>query len=133
VQALGDEVAEKLRTKVAGQIEIINVIVPLVNCDEATQDRINALNVEKANTRVAEQRVKTAEAEARANEILAASVSNDPNVLVSKCLDAAREAGISPAGLLAEHHRGADSAGPVAGLHPPPAGRRVSFVKVFHC
>lgn len=98
VQALGDQVAEKLRTKVGGQIEIINVIVPLVNYDQATQDRINALNVEKANTRVAEQRAKTAAAEAKANEILAASVSNDPNVLVSKCLDAAREASISPLG-----------------------------------
>jgi len=98
VQALGDQVAEKLRTKVGGQIEIINVIVPLVNYDQATQDRINALNVEKANTRIAEQRAKTAQAEARANGILAASVTNDPNVLVSKCLDAAREAHISPLG-----------------------------------
>jgi regulator of protease activity HflC (stomatin/prohibitin superfamily) len=98
VQALGDDVAEKLRTKVGGQVEIINVIVPLVNYDDATQSRINALNVEKANTRVAEQRAKTAEAEAKANQILAASVSNDPNVLVSKCLDAAREAHISPLG-----------------------------------
>ena len=98
VQALGDEVAAKLRAKVGDQIEIINVIVPLVNYDQATQDRINALNVEKANTRVAEQRAQTAQAEARANEILAGSVSNDPNVLVSKCLDAAREAGISPLG-----------------------------------
>ena len=98
VQALGDKVAEKLRSKVGDQIEILNVIVPLVNYDEATQDRINALNVEKANTRVAEQRAKTAAAEARANEILAGSVSNDPNVLVSKCLDAAREANISPLG-----------------------------------
>ena len=87
--------AEKLRRT---QIEIINVIVPLVNYDEATQDRMNAVNVEKANTRVAEQRAKTAEAEAKANEILAASVSNDPNVLVGKCLDAAREAHISPLG-----------------------------------
>jgi hypothetical protein len=59
VQALGDEVAAKLRAKVGGQIEIINVIVPLVNYDQATQDRINALNVEKANTRIAEQRAKT--------------------------------------------------------------------------
>ena len=98
VQALGDKVAEKLRAKVGGQIEIINVIVPLVNYDQATQDRINALNVEKANTRIAEQRAKTAAAEAKANEILSASVSNDPNVLVSKCLDSAREAGISPLG-----------------------------------
>ncbi|MDT5002442.1 MAG: hypothetical protein QOK12_4547 [Mycobacterium sp.] len=98
VQALGDDVAEKLRPKVGEQIEIINVIVPLANYDGATQDRINALNVEKANTRVAEQRAKTAAAEARAKEILAAPVSNDPNVLVSECLDSAREAAISPLG-----------------------------------
>jgi hypothetical protein len=78
VQALGDQVAETLRTKVGGQIEIINVIVPLVNYDQDTQDRINALNVEKASTRVAEQRAKTAKAEARGDEILSASVSNDP-------------------------------------------------------
>ena len=98
MQALGDQVAEKLRTKVGGQIELINLIVPLVNDDQDTQDRINALNVEKASTRVAEQRAKTAKAEARADEILSASVSNDPDVLVSKCLDTAREAHISPLG-----------------------------------
>ncbi|OBK74544.1 SPFH domain-containing protein [Mycobacterium sp. 1274761.0] len=98
VQALGDKVAAKLRAKVGDQVEILNVIVPLVNYDEATQSRINALNVEKANTRVAEQRAKTAAAEARANEILAASVSDNPNVLVSKCLDNAREGKISPLG-----------------------------------
>jgi hypothetical protein len=43
------------------------VIVPLVNYDQATQDQINALKVERAKTRVADQRAKTAEAEARAN------------------------------------------------------------------
>jgi hypothetical protein len=31
VPALGADVADKLRKKVGGQIEIINVIVPLVN------------------------------------------------------------------------------------------------------
>lgn len=98
VQALGDHVADNLRAKVGDQVDIINVIIPLVSYDEATQGRINALNAERANTRVAEQRAKTAEAEARANEILAGSVSDSPNVLVSKCLDAAREASLSPLG-----------------------------------
>src|SRR5690349_11367716 len=37
VQALGDDVADKLRGKVGDQVEILNVIVPLVNYDEATQ------------------------------------------------------------------------------------------------
>ncbi|MGE2836922.1 SPFH domain-containing protein [Mycobacterium sp. SMC-4] len=98
VQALGDDVADKLRAKVGDQVDIINVIIPLVSYDEATQGRINALNAERANTRVAEQRAQTAAAEARANEVLADSVSDNPNVLVSKCLDAAREAALSPLG-----------------------------------
>lgn len=54
--------------------------------------------MEKAYTTIAEQRAKTAEAEAHANELLAGSVANNPNVLVSKFLEAAREAGISPLG-----------------------------------
>ena len=37
MQALGDQVVEKLRTKVGGQLEIINVIVPLVNYDQDTR------------------------------------------------------------------------------------------------
>ena len=97
VQALGDQVAEKLRTKVGGQLEIINVIVPLVNYDQDTQDRINALNVEKASTRVAEQRAKTAKADARADEILSASVSNDP-MFWSASVWTPREAHIGPLG-----------------------------------
>ena len=36
---------------------------------------MNALNVEKPNTRIAEQRARATTAEARSNEILAASVS----------------------------------------------------------
>lgn len=38
MQALGDEVTDKLRAKVGNQIEILNVIVPLVNYDRAGQD-----------------------------------------------------------------------------------------------
>ncbi|HEX3082095.1 MAG TPA: hypothetical protein VHQ86_02475, partial [Candidatus Saccharimonadia bacterium] len=37
--------------------------------------------------RIAKQKELTAAAEAAANAALAASVSKDPNVLVSKCLD----------------------------------------------
>ncbi|HEV7419893.1 MAG TPA: hypothetical protein VGO30_08610 [Mycobacterium sp.] len=70
----------------------------MVNYDDATQDRINALNVQKVNAwwRAAGQ--DRGGAEARAIEISAHSVSNDSNVLVSKCLDAAPYAAISPLG-----------------------------------
>jgi hypothetical protein len=56
MRALGDEVAGKLPSKVGDPIDILNAIVPLVNYDQAIQDRMNALNVEKANTRIAQQR-----------------------------------------------------------------------------
>ena len=59
---------------------------------------VNAFNSEVANTRIAEQRKLTAEKEAEANRVLSASVSNDPNVLVSKCLDIVKARGGSPAG-----------------------------------
>ncbi|MUM17846.1 SPFH domain-containing protein [Mycobacterium sp. CBMA271] len=98
LEQMSNQVADILRKKVGQQIEVLNVIVPIVRYDDATQDRINALNVEKANTRVAEQRAKTAQAEAEANRILADSVSRDPNVLVSKCLDAVKETKTSPLG-----------------------------------
>lgn len=81
------EVAEVMRERVEGRIEILNVTIPLIRYDGGTQERLNAYQAEIANTRIATQRSETAEAQARANEALAASVSNDPNVLVSRCLD----------------------------------------------
>ena len=81
------EVADVMRERVEGRIEILNVTIPLIRYDRGTQERLNAYQAEIANTRIATQRSETAEAQARANEALAESVSNDPNVLVSRCLD----------------------------------------------
>ena len=89
--AISQRVQADVQRAVGDRVEIQKVFVPLVSYDKNTQDRINALNIEKANTRVAEQREKTAEADAAANEKLRQSVSNDPNVLVSKCLDAHKD------------------------------------------
>ena len=83
----GEQVTLRLQERIGDQIEVINVIIPLVRFDDSTQSRINAYQAEIGNTRVAEQKQQTAEAEAKANQMLAQSVSNDPNVLVSKCLD----------------------------------------------
>lgn len=95
---ISGDVQGDVQRAVGKRVEIQKVFVPLVAFDGNTQDRINALNIEKANTRVAEQRESTAAADARANGVLSASVSNDPNVLVSKCLDAAAKAQTSPIG-----------------------------------
>lgn len=84
---LANQVAERMRDRVEGKIEVLSITIPLIRYDRGTQDRLNAYQAEIANTRIAEQRGETATAQARANEALAESVSNDPNVLVSRCLD----------------------------------------------
>ncbi|WP_332643730.1 SPFH domain-containing protein [Aeromicrobium sp.] len=85
------EVAERLREQVGDQIEIENVIIPIIHFDKPTQNKINLYQAEIANTRIATQREQTAIAQARANERLSKSVSKDPNVLVSQCLDTFNE------------------------------------------
>jgi len=88
-----------LQAKIGRWVNVENVIIPIVHFDDATQGKINALQAAIADTRIAEQKQHTASAEADANRILAASVSNDPNVLVSKCLDLAAQ-GKLPSGFL---------------------------------
>ncbi|ORB58202.1 hypothetical protein BST43_11350 [Mycobacteroides saopaulense] len=95
---LATMVLDKLKAKVGNRIEVIGVNIPVIHFDDRTQLSINNLQTEIANTKIALQRQKTAEAEAEANRILSQSVSHDPNVLVSKCLDLVREKGGSPAG-----------------------------------
>jgi len=81
------EVKKQLQDAVGNGVEIVSVTTPFIKYDDTTQNRLNELQAEVANTRVAEQKKLTATAEAEANAQLSASVSNDPNVLVSKCLD----------------------------------------------
>jgi regulator of protease activity HflC (stomatin/prohibitin superfamily) len=88
---LANQVTERMRERVEGKIEVLSITIPLIRYDRGTQERLNAYQAEIANTRIAEQRSETAAAQARANEALAESVSNDPNVLVSRCLDTLAE------------------------------------------
>lgn len=87
LDVLSTQATQALQAEIGTQIDVLNVIIPIVHFDDATQGRINALQAEIANTRIAKQKQQTADAEADANRKLSGSVSNDPNVLVSKCLD----------------------------------------------
>ena len=84
---LSGSVTKLLQAQIGSDVEVLNVIVPIVHFDDNIQGRINALQTEVANTRIAQQRQLTADADAIANGKLAGSVSHDPNVLVSKCFD----------------------------------------------
>lgn len=91
-------VRSRLQERVGDRVVIHSLIIPKVDFDEATQRRIDAVQAEIGNTRIAQQRKLTAAAEADANRVLATSVSKDPNVLVSKCLDLAEKGVKLPAG-----------------------------------
>jgi regulator of protease activity HflC (stomatin/prohibitin superfamily) len=74
------------------QVKVVSVTLNFIHLAKTTQDKINDFLKEVGATRVAEQHEQTAQAQANANRQLAASVSKDPNVLVSKCFDAIEEA-----------------------------------------
>lgn len=92
-QQIEEQMNERLAVMNHGtsQILIDSVTMSFLRLADSTQAKINAYQAEVGNTRIAEQRKKTATAEAAANQALSASVSKDPNVLVSKCLDTLEE------------------------------------------
>lgn len=85
--------------RIGSQIEVLSIFIPIVHHDGQTQQKINQYQAARADTRIAQQKVQTATREAEANRALRASVSNNPYVLVSKCLDLVKtKAGNLPAG-----------------------------------
>ena len=96
--SLAKRAADIMRKDVGGQVDIFDVNVPTIQYDQGTEDKINQLNQQRAQTSIAVEAQKTAEAQAKANEILSRSISNDPNVVVQNCITAAINKGISPLG-----------------------------------
>jgi regulator of protease activity HflC (stomatin/prohibitin superfamily) len=79
VQTIGSEV----------QIDLLNI--PNIAYSPNVQNRINAVLGQKAQTLIAQQAKQTADAQAAANQAIAASVSHDPGVLISRCEDLMQE------------------------------------------
>jgi len=88
---LSAAVLADMQSQIGSQIYVQSVFISLPHFDDSIQSRLNALQSQIAQTRIAKQAVKTAQAQAEANAALAQSVSHDPNVLVSKCLDLLQE------------------------------------------
>lgn len=84
-KAIKANVEEKIKD-LGDLIEIQSVTVSYVKLPDTTQDRINAFNAKVMDTRLALADIAIKDAQAQANNALAASLQ-DPNVLVSKCLD----------------------------------------------
>lgn len=106
---IANEVKNILQARVGDRVTIHEVTVTLVDFAEPTKNRINALNTERGNTRIADQRKETAAANAEANRALSESVANDPNVLIANCLDMVQEKGdVLPAGFQCFPNAGGD-------------------------
>ncbi|MGD0284317.1 MAG: SPFH domain-containing protein [Candidatus Saccharimonadales bacterium] len=86
LSTIAKRVTVQMRSEIGDDIEVMNTIIPIISFDAQTQSRINQLQQQIALTRIAEQEILTNQAQARANQALAASVSHNPNVLVSECL-----------------------------------------------
>ena len=106
---IASKVKETLQKRVGDRVTIHEVTITLIDFAEPTKNRINALNTERGNSRIADQRKETAAANAEANRVLSESVANDPNVLIANCLDMVQEKGdVLPAGFQCFPNAGGD-------------------------
>lgn len=93
-ELIEEKFAEKI-TDVGDLISLQSVTVSYLKLPEKTQSRIDAFNQAVQNTKISLQEVATKEAQAEGNVKLAESLQ-DPNVLVSKCLDALAAGDFTP-------------------------------------
>lgn len=92
IDALAAKAKAALQEAVGTGIEIGNLTIPIVHFDQATEDRLRQYQQALADTRIAEQRKATAQAQADANTILSASASTkDVGVQYQNCLDLIRD------------------------------------------
>lgn len=93
---LSEKVQDIMETKTDDLVVLKSITISYIKPDKAVQKKIDALQTQRGATKVANEKIVTAEAEAKANKILSNSVSNDPNVLVSKCLDLIADGAFDP-------------------------------------
>lgn len=91
LKAMSVQLTENMRQRVGDLVEIQDITISFLPTPKATQDRISAFIREVANTRVKAQEAFSKSQEAAGNKALADSLRNDPNLLISKCLDMVAE------------------------------------------
>lgn len=87
-----DELAANARTAleagVGNGITVLSLTIPLIHYDADTENRLRSYQQALADTRIAEQRKKTAQQVADANNILSGSAATkDPGVQYQNCLN----------------------------------------------
>lgn len=95
---IADTVKADLQHAVGTEIEIIDVRIPGIFYDSATQQRIDAFNQKVQETKNAQQDVQTATQSRLASEQRAAQAAPDLRVAVFNCINTLVEQGRDPAG-----------------------------------
>ena len=88
----GPKVKAAMVHDIGGRVKVLSLQMPLAHYDLSTQNRLNTIQAQYAETAIARQQYQTNLAQAKANKALAASVSNDPGVLVAQCLNIVQQA-----------------------------------------
>lgn len=91
IPQLADQVEKQLKAAIGGEVKIDLLNIPNISYSPSVQNRINQILAQKAQTLIAQQAEQTATAQAAANRTIASSVSHDPAVLTSRCLDLMQE------------------------------------------
>jgi len=93
---LSAEVASALTARIGNDVHIDTLIVEPLTYDQTVRNRINTVLAQTAKTDVAQQSEKTAQAQAKANNIIEQSVANNPLVLVQQCMKAISDGQLNP-------------------------------------
>ena len=91
--AISKDALDLLRDKVGSEVEIIDVSVPTIDYDDKTEERINQINEERANTTKAGQEVETNKKRREAAEELAKMPPPDLRISIANCLNKMAETG----------------------------------------
>ncbi len=95
-EALADKVKAIMDSSTESLVDIKKITISYIKPGKAVQRKIDQIQTQRSATKVANEKVLTAIAEAKANEKLSDSISNDPNVLVSKCFDLIADGAFDP-------------------------------------
>jgi regulator of protease activity HflC (stomatin/prohibitin superfamily) len=80
------KIADAMKHDIGRRINIVKVILPLAHYAPETQQRLEQIQQQYAETAIAQQQEITNKAQAKANEALAKSVNQNPGVLEAQCL-----------------------------------------------
>lgn len=93
---LSSQVKSQLIAAIGTQVKVDTLIVEPLQYDQTVTDRINQVLSQTAQTDKAREAVNTAQQQAKANQVLQASLSSNPLVLVNKCLDEISDGQLNP-------------------------------------